>query len=196
MFWQKSYRLEWHLIIWHYLNLYVYSISFIARHFLLWKLTGAKFNFESMLHEQLYITGNGSHIFSSEHFSTTGYYIGVCHGWFHLHGLTRHVSSADWKLHNEKFLHTLGFGPFANEYSLSVALLVELSIEYLVLNIDHILPECAIKLYLCWVPRGRCSKLFYRVLHLINSSKQQNDTNIILQKYKKNHFAISTAWYR
>ena len=44
----KSYRLEWYLIIWHYLNLYVYCISFIARHFLLWKLNGAKFNFESI----------------------------------------------------------------------------------------------------------------------------------------------------
>ena len=52
MFWQKSYRLEWYLIIWHYLNLYVYSISFIARHFLLWKLTGAKFNFETMFQQE------------------------------------------------------------------------------------------------------------------------------------------------
>ena len=52
MFWQKSYRLEWYLIIWHYLNLYVYSISFIAGHFLLWKLTGAKFNFESMFQQE------------------------------------------------------------------------------------------------------------------------------------------------
>ena len=38
MFWQKSHRLEWYLIIWHYLNLYVYCISFIAKHFLIWKL--------------------------------------------------------------------------------------------------------------------------------------------------------------
>ena len=52
MFWQKSYRLEWYLIIWYYLNWYVYSISFIARHFLLWKLTGAKFNFESMFQQE------------------------------------------------------------------------------------------------------------------------------------------------
>ena len=52
MFWQKSYRLEWYLIIWHYLNLYAYSISFIARHFLLWKLTGAKFNFETMFQQE------------------------------------------------------------------------------------------------------------------------------------------------
>ena len=48
IFWQKSYRLEWYLIICHYLNLYVHCISFIARLFLLWKLTGAKFNFETM----------------------------------------------------------------------------------------------------------------------------------------------------
>ena len=46
--WQKSYRLEWYLIIWHYSKLYVYCISFIAKHLLLWKLTGAKSNFESM----------------------------------------------------------------------------------------------------------------------------------------------------
>ena len=52
MFWQKSYRLEWYLIIWHYLNLYVYSISFITKHILLWKLTGAKFNCESMFQQE------------------------------------------------------------------------------------------------------------------------------------------------
>ena len=56
MFWQKSYRLEWYLIIWHYLNLYVYSISFMARLFLLWKLTGAKFNFESMFQQERNLT--------------------------------------------------------------------------------------------------------------------------------------------
>ena len=48
IFWQKSYRLEWYLIICHYLNLYVHCISFITRLFLLWKLTGAKSNFENM----------------------------------------------------------------------------------------------------------------------------------------------------
>ena len=32
--------------------LYVYCISFIARHFLLWKLTGAKSNFESMFQQK------------------------------------------------------------------------------------------------------------------------------------------------
>ena len=63
-------------------------------------------------------------------------------------------------------------GPSAYEYSLSVVLLVEISIEYL--NIDHILPECAIKLYLCRVPRGRYSKIFCRVLHLINSLQSAN----------------------
>ena len=30
----------------------MYSISFIARHFLLWKLTGAKFNFETMFQQE------------------------------------------------------------------------------------------------------------------------------------------------
>ena len=48
IFWQKSYRLEWYLIICHYLNLYVHCISFITRLFLLWKLTGAKSNIETM----------------------------------------------------------------------------------------------------------------------------------------------------
>ena len=43
------------------------------------------------------------------------------------------------------------------------------------LNIDHILPECAIKLYYCLVPRGRCSKIFCRVLHLINSLQSANN---------------------
>ena len=46
-------------------------------------------------------------------------------------------------------------GPSAYEYPLSGVLLVEISIEYL--NIDHILPEYVIKLYLCRVSRGRCS---------------------------------------
>ena len=38
-------------------NLYVYSISFMARHFLLWKLAGAKFNFESMLQQERNLQG-------------------------------------------------------------------------------------------------------------------------------------------
>ena len=63
-------------------------------------------------------------------------------------------------------------GPSAYEYSLSVVLLVELSIEYL--NINHILPECAIELYLCRVPLGKCSKIFCRVLHSINSLQSAN----------------------
>ena len=59
IFWQKSYRLEWYLIICHYLNLYVHCISFITRLFLLWKLTGAKSNFETMcLQERNLITDN------------------------------------------------------------------------------------------------------------------------------------------
>ena len=41
MFWQKAYRLEWYLIIWYPLNLYVYCIIFIARHFILQKMTEA-----------------------------------------------------------------------------------------------------------------------------------------------------------
>ena len=52
MFWQKSYRLEWYLIIWHHVNLYVHCISFIARQFLLQNLTGAKSNFESMFQQE------------------------------------------------------------------------------------------------------------------------------------------------
>ena len=63
-------------------------------------------------------------------------------------------------------------GPSAYEYSLSVVLLVDICIEYL--NIDHIWPECALKLYLCRVPRGRCSKIFCRVLYLINSLQSAN----------------------
>ena len=68
-------------------------------------------------------------------------------------------------------------GPSAYEYSLSVVQLVEISIEYL--NIDHILPECDIKLYYCLVPRGRCSKIFCRVLHLINSLQS---TNVLIKQ--------------
>ena len=73
-------------------------------------------------------------------------------------------------------------GPSAYEYSLSVVLLVEISIEYL--NIDHILPECAIKLYYCLVPRGRCSKIFCRVLHLINSLQS---TNVLIKQTAKQY---------
>ena len=57
------------------------------------------------------------------------------------------------------------------------------------------------------VPRVRCSKMFCRVLHfiyslqsakvlLIQTLKQQNDPNIIWQKYTTNHFAVSTTLYR
>ena len=58
IFWQKSYRLEWYLIICHYLNLYVHYISFITRLFLLWKLTGAKSNFETMCLQERNLFGN------------------------------------------------------------------------------------------------------------------------------------------
>ena len=51
-------------------------------------------------------------------------------------------------------------GPFASEAnSLSVALLVEISIEHFK-NVDRVLPECAFEIYLYRVPRGRCSKMF------------------------------------
>ena len=43
--------------------------------------------------------------------SKTGYWLGVCHGWFHLHGLTRPARSANRKLQNEKFLPIVGFEP-------------------------------------------------------------------------------------
>ena len=66
----------------------------------------------------------------------------------------------------KKKLPTVGFEPghFAYEANaLSVAVLGEISIEYL--NVDRALPECAIKIYLYRVPRGRCSKMFCRVLY-------------------------------
>ena len=34
--------------------------------------------------------------FSIEPLSTTGYWLGVCHGWFHLQGLTGGVKNANW----------------------------------------------------------------------------------------------------
>ena len=51
-------------------------------------------------------------------------------------------------------------GPSASEAkSLSVVLLVEISIEYI--NVDRVLPEFAIKIYLYRVPRSKCSKCFF-----------------------------------
>ena len=47
--------------------------------------------------------------FVSQSLSKTGFWLGVCHGWFHLHGLTRPVRSANRDLQNEKFLPTVGF---------------------------------------------------------------------------------------
>ena len=56
----------------------------------------------------LYTTGNGSHIFSSEPFSKTGYWLGVCHCWFHLHGHIRAARTKNRELQNEKFLPIAG----------------------------------------------------------------------------------------
>ena len=42
----------------------------------------------------MYTAVNGSHIFSIEPLSKTGYWLGVCHGWFHLQGLTGGVKNA------------------------------------------------------------------------------------------------------
>ena len=69
--------------------------------------------------------------------------------------------------------------------SLSVVLLDEILIAHL--NVDRVLPECAIKILLYRVSHGRCSKMLCRVLHIINSLqsanfllvKQQNITNNI-----------------
>ena len=42
--------------------------------------------------------------FSCEPFSKTGYWLDVCYGWLHLHGLTRAARSKSRELQNEKFL--------------------------------------------------------------------------------------------
>ena len=59
----------------------------------------------------IYTTGNDSHIFSSKALSKTGYWLGVCHGWFHLRGISWPVRSANRELKNDKFLPTVGFEP-------------------------------------------------------------------------------------
>ena len=113
--------------------------------------------------------------FSREPLSKTGYKLGVCHISFHLHMLTRTVRSAIRELQNEKFWSKVVFEPVPSAYkanSLSVALLEQISIEHL--NVDRVLPECAIKIYMYRVPRGRCSKMFSRVLHFIYSLQSAN----------------------
>ena len=42
--------------------------------------------------------------FSCEPISKTGYWLNVCYGWFHLHGLTQAARSENRELQNEKFL--------------------------------------------------------------------------------------------
>ena len=44
----------------------------------------------------------------SEPISKTGYELGVCHGWYHLHGQTRAARIKNWELQNEKFLPIAG----------------------------------------------------------------------------------------
>ena len=44
------------------------------------------------------------YFFSSEPFSKTGYWLGICHGWFQLHGLTRASRSENQELQNKKLL--------------------------------------------------------------------------------------------
>ena len=48
--------------------------------------------------DNFHATGNGSHIFSIEPLSKTGYLQGLCHGRIHLHGRTRAVMSATREL--------------------------------------------------------------------------------------------------
>ena len=50
----------------------------------------------------LYKTGDDNLIFCIEPLSLTWYLLGVFHGWFHLHGLTRAANIANWQLKNEK----------------------------------------------------------------------------------------------
>ena len=77
-------------------------------------------------------------------------------------------------------------GPSVCEVKLlSVVLLNRIYIEHL--NVDCVLPGCAIKIYLYPVPRCIYSKMLCRVLHFINTLqsanvllvKQQTDSNII-----------------
>ena len=97
-------------------------------------------------HEKLHITENGSHIFLANLFlqqDISSEYVMVdfiCMGLLDV-----------WVAQNDNYIMTISgthwdsnTGPSAYEYSLSVVLLVEISIEYL--KIDHILPECAIYL--------------------------------------------------
>ena len=73
--------------------------------------------------------------FSSEPFYKTGYWLGVCHGWFHLQGLTWPVQKANRELQNEKFMPTVWFEPgtirLRSEHAISVHLLE-------LINIDHL----------------------------------------------------------
>ena len=74
--------------------------------------------------------------------------------------------------------------------SLSFALLVEISIEHL--NVDRVLPECAIKINLHSVhsvPHCRCSKMFvvyYIVLTLYSQQTSKSNSKTIQILYDKN----------
>ena len=83
--------------------------------------------------------------FSSELMYKTGYWLGVCHGRFHLLGITPAMRSVNRELQNEKFLPTVGFKPVPSAYEanmLSIALLDPISIEHL--KVNHVLPQFAI----------------------------------------------------
>ena len=89
-------------------------------------------------------------------FYRTGFLLGVCHGWFHLRGLTRSVRNADRELQNEKFLPTVGFEPgtfrFRSERANCCA--TRADVYRALINLTAFYHSLLLKFTL---PRGRCS---------------------------------------
>ena len=96
-----------------------------------------------------YIQLETAPIFFPTNLIKTGFQLGVCHDWLHLHGLTRPVRSANRKLQNEKFMPTMGFEPgtfrIRSERATRWAIRAD---KYRSPKGECILPKCVIKSYL------------------------------------------------
>ena len=68
--------------------------------------------------------------------SETVHWLRVCHGCFHMHGLTRPVRNANRELQNKQFLPTLGFEPGSSAYEANA-----LSVEVFYLCLPMPLPN-------------------------------------------------------
>ena len=163
-----------HMII-HFIH--ILNDNHFVVHFLAWRW-----------HEKLYTTADGCHILSIGPIFKTGYWLGVCHGWFIYKGvLELSGTRVERELQNEKSLTTVGIEPGAFRLQ-TVGATTELrrmmSVEGI--KVHLVLTVLFFSLH---VARCRCSKIICRELNYVNSLQSANF--LIVQTAKRYQYYVT-----